>query len=135
MIMKRLLLLLAAILTCAAANSHAAISVGPSGSGVLTFDALPAVTEWSTLSVGSFSSSFSDAAALDAAVMASTTAAFVNVALSQSAIIPPEPERDPPVELRRTLAPDPADRKRLYPADGDPAERYRRGSESVVGQL
>ena len=89
MIMKRLLLLLAAILTCAAANSHAAISVGPSGSGVLTFDALPAVTEWSTLSVGSFSSRFSDAAALDAAVMASTTAAFVNVALSQSAIIPP----------------------------------------------
>ncbi len=48
--------------------AQAAISVGPGGSGTITFNALPAPAEWSTLLNGGGSADIADAAGLDAAV-------------------------------------------------------------------
>jgi hypothetical protein len=77
-------------LICSNAALHAAISVGPSGSsGPLTFNTLPAVTDWSTISVAGGAGDFTDAATLDASVIANTTATAVNAVLTSSGTQPP----------------------------------------------
>jgi hypothetical protein len=52
-----------------------AISIGPSGSGVITFTTLPATTDWSTRTLTGADDSFDTVAALDAAVNGPTNAA------------------------------------------------------------
>jgi hypothetical protein len=49
--MSRFIAIVATI-TCAFSSAWAAISVGPNGSGVLTFDTVPALGEWSTRDPG-----------------------------------------------------------------------------------
>ncbi|HEU0009246.1 MAG TPA: immunoglobulin domain-containing protein [Verrucomicrobiae bacterium] len=75
------------------AGGQAALLVGPAptGTGVQTFDALPAVSDWSTVRVpltGGANTTYTTAAALDAAVIANTVAANVNVVLNMSATVP-----------------------------------------------
>jgi hypothetical protein len=65
---------LVAALACGLLTGHAAISVGPAGSGLWTFDALPMPSEWSSYSVPGSSQSVRDGAAMDA--MVQTNSAF-----------------------------------------------------------
>ncbi|HEY2952400.1 MAG TPA: immunoglobulin domain-containing protein, partial [Verrucomicrobiae bacterium] len=81
-------LLLAIAVACMTTRAGAAISVGPSGSGTLTFDTLPAVSEWSTLSVAGAGTTVGSVAAMDAAVQ-TLNASNVNVALGSSPTVPP----------------------------------------------
>jgi hypothetical protein len=77
-------------LICTSAALQAAISVGPAGtSGPLTFNTLPAVTDWSTVSVAGGAGDFTDAGTLDTAVINNTSAAAVNVVLGSSGTQPP----------------------------------------------
>jgi hypothetical protein len=56
----------------------AQISIGTNGSGTLTFTSFPTVASgWSTLSVGTFASTFISAAALDAAVASNSLASAI----------------------------------------------------------
>lgn len=87
--MKKILLSLAATLACLVHSLQAAISVGPSGSGTLTFDTTPAATEWSTIGVGTSATNFTDAGTLDAAVIANTTASSITTALPTTGTQPP----------------------------------------------
>jgi hypothetical protein len=81
-------LILGLIFSNAALN--AAISVGPAGSsGPLTFNTLPAVADWSTLSVAGGAGDITDPAVLDTAVINNTTAAGVNTVLGSSGTQPP----------------------------------------------
>jgi len=74
------LLCLAAGFTCLTARVEAAILVGPTGTGTLTFDATPAATEWSTLNVGGAGAGdFTTAAALDGAVITNNAANITTV--------------------------------------------------------
>jgi hypothetical protein len=86
--MSRCLLSLTSSLACWAASAGAAISVGPAGSGVLTFDTLPAVGEWSTLALAGGGATFTNTAALDAAVQL-LTASNINGTLPATATVPP----------------------------------------------
>jgi len=66
---------------CAAAAigltaSRAAISVGPAGSGVISFNARPSATDWSTKSISGTELSFLTAAELDAAVQTNSAASI-----------------------------------------------------------
>jgi hypothetical protein len=77
-------------LICSHAALNAAISVGPGGSsGPLTFNTLPAVTDWSTLSVAGGAGDITDAGALDTAVINNTTAATITTTLGSSGTQPP----------------------------------------------
>ena len=70
--------------------SRAAISVGPGGSGPWTFTSYPTVAEgWSTLSITGGGTTYTTAAALDAAVMANTFGTLVSQMLGTSATEPP----------------------------------------------
>ena len=60
------------------------ILVGPSGSGTLTFDTLPSVNQWSTLSVAGGAADVEGDAALDAA-MSSIAASSISTALGTQA--------------------------------------------------
>src|SRR4051794_28318665 len=73
-----------------ASSAFAQIPVPSGGSGVLTFGALPTVAEgWSSLSVGTSGGTYTDAATMDAAVIANTDAATVTTALTSSTTVPP----------------------------------------------
>jgi hypothetical protein len=78
---------LAALMACLASTAQAAISVPTAAP--LTFDTLPAVADWSTLSLAGDANTATDAAGLDAAVQQNVTAANVNNVLLQSATQPP----------------------------------------------
>lgn len=86
--MKRILAALTLILVGIHASVDAAISVGAGGTGVLAFDAVPAVTEWSTLSVTGGAGDITTIDGLNTAVQ-SLTAAGVATALGTSATVPP----------------------------------------------
>ncbi len=90
--MKKSIIPLAVSLAAVISSSitaSAAISVGAGGSAVLTFDEVPAVTEWSTLAAGSTGSgALTSIAALDAAVQ-NLAATSVTTALGSSATVPP----------------------------------------------
>src|SRR5678815_3888404 len=69
-------------------TANAAISVGSSGTGTLTFNALPPVTEWSTLTVAGGGADIHTAAQLDAAVQLRSAASVATV-LAGSGTVPP----------------------------------------------
>src|SRR5688572_19008906 len=71
-----------------AGAAQAAISVSGGGTGTLTFDALPAVTEWSTLNLTGGGNSIQSTAVMDAYVQA-RSAADVNAVLGSSGTVPP----------------------------------------------
>lgn len=68
-------------------GAHGAISVTGAGAGPLDFPAVPAVGDWSTLSVGTANTTYGTAAALDAAVQTLNATAIATV-LGQSATDP-----------------------------------------------
>jgi len=77
-------------LICTSAALQAAISVGPSGtSGPLTFNSLPAVGDWSTLSIAGGAGDITDAGTLDSTVIANTSASAVTTVLGSSGTQPP----------------------------------------------
>jgi hypothetical protein len=87
-------IILAAAVSSLTTGGQAALLVGPAptGTGVQTFDTLPAVTDWSTVRVpatGGANTTYTTAAALDAAVIANTVAADVNVLLPTATTSPP----------------------------------------------
>jgi hypothetical protein len=68
----------------------AQILIGPSGSGVRTFNALPTVSEgWSGGMVGTTAGSFTSVAALDNHVMTNASVTLVSTALGSSSTLPP----------------------------------------------
>src|SRR6185436_6251144 len=81
-----------AVLSCLtwlpATQVVAGISVGAFGSAKWTFDAAPAATEWSTLSVGTGSGAVTTPAQLDAAVQLLAAGSITNV-LPATATYPP----------------------------------------------
>jgi len=76
------------LLLCGAASLamavHGAIPVGTNGTGVLAFDTLPLVTEWSTASIFGVSTTITTAEALDAAVQTNAAATITNLLMSNS---------------------------------------------------
>jgi hypothetical protein len=76
-------------LVCLGTTLQAAISVGPTGSGPLPFGALPAVTEWATVSLAGNDAAITTAAQMDAAVQATTAAMINNAVLDFSPTNPP----------------------------------------------
>ena len=75
---------LCALIGCAMMHASAAIAVGPSGSGTLTFDALPAASEWATLSMAGDGSTAEDDAGMDDA-MSSISASGITATLGTQA--------------------------------------------------
>ena len=86
--MKRFLIWLAALTGCGVLPAPAAISVGPNGTGVWTFDSAPAVTDWATISLPGVAASFVSDADIDLAVQSLSAAQFAS-ALPASATMPP----------------------------------------------
>lgn len=86
--MRKLLPLLA-LAFFGLAGARAAITVGPGGSGGLSFSALPSATEWSTRSLAGTELSFTSAAALDAAVQTNSLATITNTLLDGLGAVPP----------------------------------------------
>ena len=66
----------------------AAISVGPKGSGIITFDTLPPASEWSTATLYGASIDIRTAPQLDVAVQTNVAAGIVQ-SLAESDLIPP----------------------------------------------
>jgi hypothetical protein len=84
-----------------AAPLHAAILVGPAGTGINTFNAQPVVGDWSSVSVGSQGAGiYSTAAALTTRAQ-QLTAAEINLPLGSSSTQPPSPD---PLARRNTAA-------------------------------
>ena len=77
-------LILLAALACSLTSLRAAVPIGT----VQTFDALPAVADWSTLSIGTAGNNFNDFTTLDAAVQ-TNSASMINGVLGSSATVPP----------------------------------------------
>ena len=87
--MKKFFLPLTVIVSCLATLAEAAISVGPAGSGTLTFDTFPTVADgWSTVTNAGGNADIADAAALDAAVQ-NNVASAINLPLGSSATVNP----------------------------------------------
>src|SRR6266540_3462360 len=86
--MKRSLFHFTAIAVGCTLSAQAAISVGPGGSGTLTFNALPVVGDWSTLTNTGVSADIIDAAGLDAAVQTNVASA-INMVLGSTATTAP----------------------------------------------
>jgi hypothetical protein len=80
--MKRIILALATVLFYSTSSAWAAISVTPTGTGVITFDTLPTVASgWSTWGVPGAAADIETAATVDAYVTNNVTAANVTTAL------------------------------------------------------
>jgi hypothetical protein len=73
---------------CLAITANAAVSVGPSGVGPLTFDATPPASEWSTLSIGTGSGTVTTTDGFDTSIQ-QRTASAITTALGTSATVPP----------------------------------------------
>jgi len=86
--MRKLLLLLA-LVPFGFSGAHAAISVGPGGSGLISFAALPSSAEWSTRSLAGNELTFTTAAALDAAVQTNSAATITTALLDGFGGVPP----------------------------------------------
>jgi hypothetical protein len=88
--MKRILTLFVACLACVTARVDAAISVGPTGAGPLTFDTTPAVEDFATAVLQGTATTFSDVATMDAGVAALDAAAIPGLkVLATSGTEPP----------------------------------------------
>ncbi len=85
----RTLLSLLALAFLLPARIHAAIAVAPGGSGVISFNSLPPVSEWSTRSLAGTELTFTTAAALDAAVQTNRAAIITNAPLDGLGAVPP----------------------------------------------
>jgi hypothetical protein len=68
---------------------HAAISVGPGGSGVISFTVPPSSTEWSTRFLAGSELSFATTTALDAAVQTNSATTITNTVLDGFGAVPP----------------------------------------------
>ena len=86
--MKTFLLVLALTAACLSTCVEAAISVGPGGSGTLTFGTLPAVGDWSTLVNGGASADLADAAGLDGAAQTNVASAITTVLVTTATTAP-----------------------------------------------
>jgi hypothetical protein len=86
--MKRLLFSLTILAVGCDFGARAAISVGPGGSGTLTFNALPAASEWSTLVNGGTSADITDAAGLDTAVQTNVASAITTLLVTTATTAP-----------------------------------------------
>lgn len=80
--LPRVLAVMFALLGSAMTQADAAIAVGASGSGTLTFDTLPASSQWATLSFGTGAGDIEGDAALDAA-MSGISASSITSTLGQ----------------------------------------------------
>lgn len=76
------------IATALTTTTFAAVSVGPSGTGLLTFDTLPSVGDWSTLAVGTSAGNITTGSQLDAAVQL-LNASAITTPLGSSSTMPP----------------------------------------------
>ena len=88
--MKRLLIWLVTLTCCGVCRAPAAISVGPNGTSVWTFDTAPAVTEWATTNLAGGSGDIMNETQLDAAVQQLWPALFTT-ALPLTVITNPVP--------------------------------------------
>lgn len=70
-------------------GAHAAISVGPGGSGVISFTVPPSSTEWSTRFLAGSELSFATTTALDAAVQTNSATTITNTVLDGFGAVPP----------------------------------------------
>jgi hypothetical protein len=70
-------------------RAHAAISVGPGGSGIISFTVLPSSTEWSTRFLAGSELSFATTTALDAAVQTNSATTITNTVLDGFGAVPP----------------------------------------------
>jgi hypothetical protein len=70
-------------------GAHAAISVGPGGSGIISFTVLPSSTEWSTRFLAGSELSFATTTALDAAVQTNSATSITNTVLDGFGAVPP----------------------------------------------
>jgi hypothetical protein len=84
---------LAASLVILASTTKGAISVGPAGSGTLTFDTVPGVTEWSTRNTGGAGTDIGNTVQMATAVQ-TNAASLINVALGQATTVSPAPTAD-----------------------------------------
>ncbi|HYE33684.1 MAG TPA: hypothetical protein VEH27_19850 [Methylomirabilota bacterium] len=71
-----------------AVTHQAAIQVGPTGTGVQTFDTQPVAADWSTLAVAGAAGDFTTASAIDTAVQ-SHAATDITTAIGSSSTVPP----------------------------------------------
>ena len=85
----RTLLSLLALAFLLPARIHAAITVGPGGSGIISFNSLPPASDWTTRSLAGTELTFTTAAALDAAVQTNRAAAITNTLLDGLGAVPP----------------------------------------------
>ena len=85
----RTLLSLLALVFLLPTHTQAAITVGPGGSGIISFPALPSVSEWGTRSLAGSETTFGTAAALDAAVQTNRAATITNTLLDGLGAVPP----------------------------------------------
>ena len=85
----RTLLSLLALAFLLLVRTHAAISVGPGGSGIISFNTLPASGEWSARSLAGTELTFATAAALNAAVQTNRAATITNTLLDGLGAVPP----------------------------------------------
>ena len=88
--MKRVLfpLIVFAFAACCFFNLHAAILVGPSGSGTITFNVQPPASEWSTRTNTGASADITDAAGLDTTVQTNVASA-INMSVGSTATTAP----------------------------------------------
>ncbi len=86
--MKTFLLVLALTAACLSTCVEAAISVGPGGSGTLTFGTLPAAGDWSTLVNGGAAADLADAAGLDGAAQTNVASAISTVLVTTATTAP-----------------------------------------------
>jgi hypothetical protein len=70
-------------------GAHAAISVGPGGSEVISFTVSPAPTEWSTRFLAGSELSFATTTALDVAVQTNSASTITNTLLDGLGAVPP----------------------------------------------
>src|SRR4029079_8101163 len=69
-------------------NVHAAISVGPGGSGTITFSNLPLAGEWSTIVHGGGGGDIGDAGGVDTAAAPNPASVITNVLGSTATTAP-----------------------------------------------
>jgi len=80
---------LCAILLAGLTSAQGAISVGPTGTGVLTFDATPVAADWSTASAAGGATGFGTALDMDTDIIGITEATTITTTLPTSGTVPP----------------------------------------------
>lgn len=80
---------LCGILLAGLTSANGAISVGPTGTGVLTFDATPVPADWSTANKAGGATTLGTATDVDADIVGVTDASTVTTTLPTSGTVPP----------------------------------------------